>query len=176
VLANLREDTRRLREIKRKPFPWYVVESLLFENGYQAVVLHRFAHWFRSRGIPVLGPLTARFSLFLTGVDIAPEAVIGPGLRIGHGVGLVIGNKARLGAGVTLLHQVTIGAPSTRRIAEMPDIGDGVFIAAGARLIGGITVGKGTFIGANVVLTRDVPSDAKVVVSAEPRIDVRTTR
>lgn len=173
MLANLREDTRRLREIKRKPFPWYVLESLLFENGYQAVVLHRFAHWFRSRGIPVIGPLTARFSLFLTGVDIAPEAVIGPGLRIAHGVGLVIGNKARLGANATLLHQVTLGAPSTRRIEEMPTLGDGVFVAAGARLIGGITVGDRVFIGANTVLTQDVPSDAKVVAAAEPTIVVR---
>ncbi|MDH3404800.1 MAG: hypothetical protein OEP45_14365, partial [Acidobacteriota bacterium] len=62
MLENLKEDTRRLREIKSKRFPWYVIESLLFENGYQAVVLHRFAHWFRSRGIPVVGPLVARIS------------------------------------------------------------------------------------------------------------------
>ena len=55
---NLRADTRRLREIKSKPAPWYVLESLLFENGYQAVVLHRLAHWFKSRGVPVLGPAT----------------------------------------------------------------------------------------------------------------------
>lgn len=173
MLANLRQDTRRLLEIKRKPFPWYVLESLLFENGYQAVVLHRLAHWFRRRGVPVVGPLTARVSLWLTGVDIAPEAAIGPGLRIAHGVGLVIGNKARLGAGATLLHQVTIGAPSTRRIAEMPRIGDDVFIAAGARLIGGITVGDRVFVGANTVVTRDVPSDAKVVLAVEPRIELR---
>jgi serine O-acetyltransferase len=173
VLDNLRPDTRRLREIKRKPFPWYVLESLLFENGYQAVVLHRFAHWFRRRGIPVIGPLTARFSLFLTGVDIAPEAEFGPGLRIAHGVGLVVGNKVRVGAGATLLHQVTIGAPSTRRIEEMPVLGDDVFLAAGARLIGGITVGDRVFVGANTVLATDVPSDAKVSQAIEPRIEVR---
>ena len=174
MFANLTQDTRRLREIKSKPYPFYVLESLLFENGYQAVVMHRIAHWFRRRGIPVFGPLVARVSLFLTGVDIAPEAVIGPGLRIAHGVGLVIGNKARLGAQATLLHQVTIGAPSTRRITEMPQLGDDVFVAAGARLIGGITIGDRVFIGANTVLTRDVPSDAKVAIAAEPQIDMRT--
>ncbi|MCZ6727257.1 MAG: DapH/DapD/GlmU-related protein [Acidobacteria bacterium] len=174
MFANLTQDTRRLREIKSKPYPFYVLESLLFENGYQAVVMHRIAHWFRRRGIPLFGPLVARVSLLLTGVDIAPEAVIGPGLRIAHGVGLVIGNKARLGARATLLHQVTIGAPSTRRITEMPQLGDDVFVAAGARLIGGITIGDRVFIGANTVLTRDVPSDAKVATAAEPRIDVRT--
>jgi len=173
VLENLKEDTRRLREIKSKRFPWYVIESLLFENGYQAVVLHRFAHWFRSRGIPVVGPLVARISLWLTGADIAPEARLGPGLRIAHGVGLVIGNRARVGARATLLHQVTLGAPSTRRVAEMPRIGDDVFIAAGARLIGGITVGDRVFVGANTVVTRDVPSDAKVVLAAQPEIVLR---
>jgi serine O-acetyltransferase len=174
VFANLKEDTRRLREIKSKSYPWYVLESLLFENGYQAVVLHRIAHWFRSRRIPFVGPLVARISLFLTGVDIAPEAVVGPGFRIAHGVGLVIGNKARLGAGATLLHQVTIGAPSTRRIGQMPQIGDDVFVAAGARLIGGITIGDRVFVGANTVVTRDVPSDAKVAAAAEPVIELRS--
>lgn len=174
MFDTLKEDTRRLREIKSKSFPWYVLESLLFENGYQAVILHRIAHWFRSRKVPVLGPFFARLSLFLTGVDIAPEATIGPGFRIAHGVGLVIGNKTGIGSGATLLHQVTIGAPSTRRIDQMPQLGDDVFVAAGARLIGGITVGDRVFIGANTVLTRDVPSDAKVANAAEAQIEVRT--
>ena len=173
MFENLKEDTRRLLEIKSKSYPWYVLESLLFENGYQAVVLHRVAHWFRSRGIPFVGPFVARVSLLLTGVDIAPEAKIGPGFRIAHGVGLVIGNKAVIGARSTLLHQVTIGAPSTRRIAQMPHLGDDVFVAAGARLIGGITIGDRVFVGANTVLTRDVPSDAKVATAAEPVIEVR---
>ena len=174
MFDNVKEDTRRLREIKSKSFPWYVIESLLFENGYQAVVLHRIAHWFRSRKIPVVGPLVARLSLFLTGVDIAPEAAIGPGVRIAHGVGLVIGNKVAIGSGATLLHQVTIGAPSTRRIEQMPRLGDDAFVAAGVRLIGGITVGDRVFIGANTVLTRDVPSDAKVANASEARIEVRS--
>lgn len=174
MFDNIKEDTRRLREIKSKSFPWYVLESLLFENGYQAVVLHRIAHWFRSRRVPVLGPLFARLSLFLTGVDIAPEAAIGPGFRIAHGVGLVIGNKAVVGSGATLLHQVTIGAPSTRRIEQMPRIGDDVFVAAGARLIGGITLGDGVFVGANTVVTRDVPDHAKVASAAQPVVEVRS--
>ncbi len=167
MLPNLREDTRRLLEIKSKRFPWYVLESLLFENGYQAVVLHRIAHWFRSRRIPVVGPLVARLSLLLTGVDIAPEARIGPGLRIAHGVGLVIGNKARIGSGATLLHRVTIGAPSTRRLEQMPVIGDDVFIAAGACLIGGIEVGDRVFVGVNTLVAGDVPSDTKVTAGGE---------
>ena len=84
-MANLGEDTRRLRSIKKKRFPWYVLESLLFENGYQAVVLYRIASFFKRNGIPLLGPLFARLSLFLTGVDIAPGAEIGPGFAVGLG-------------------------------------------------------------------------------------------
>ena len=80
MLDNLRRDTRRLREIKTKPFPFYVIESLLFENGYQAVVSYRLASWFKHRGIPLFGPLFARLGLFSTGVDISPGAGIGPGL------------------------------------------------------------------------------------------------
>ncbi|MEM7354159.1 MAG: DapH/DapD/GlmU-related protein [Acidobacteriota bacterium] len=165
-MRNLRRDTQRLREIKKKRFPFYVLESLLFENGYQAVVLYRIASWFKHRRIPLFGPLFARLSLFLTGVDIAPGAVIGPGLRISHGTGLVIGDSARLGADATLLHQVTLGAPSHRRLGDMPQVGDRVFIGAGAKLIGGITVGDDSFIGVNAVVTRNIPARSKVVTKA----------
>lgn len=167
MLDNLREDTRRLREIKSKGFPWYVLESLLFENGYQAVVLHRIAHWFRARRVPVLGPLVARLSLWLTGCDIAPAADLGPGLRIAHGSGLVIGDRVRVGTRALLLHDVTLGGPATERRDEMPVVGDDVFIAAGARVIGAIRVGHRVFIGANAVVTRDIPDDTRVVVRQE---------
>jgi len=80
MLDNLRQDTRRLRLIKSKPFPWYVLESLLFETGYQAVVLHRLAAWCKRHRLPVLGPAIARCNQFLTGVEIGPGAQIGPGL------------------------------------------------------------------------------------------------
>jgi serine O-acetyltransferase len=163
MFPNLVADTRRLRELKRKRFPWYVLESLLFENGYQAVVLHRLAHWFKRRGIPFFGPFFNRFSLWLTGVDIAPAAEIGPGLRIGHGVGLVIGGAARIGRNAFLLHGVTIGAPGATRLEEMPTVGDDVFIGAGATLIGPIVVGDGAVIGASALVTSDVPPGARAL-------------
>ena len=170
VFGNLREDTRRLRTIKTKPFPWYVVESLLFENGYQAVVLHRFAHWFKRRRIPLVGPLVARLSLFLTGVDIGPGAQIGPGLFISHGNGLVIGGYVQIGAQATLLHQVTIGATTTRTVLQMPVLGNLVFVGAGSKVIGGITIGDDVFIGVNTVVTESVPARSKVRNSAELEI------
>jgi serine O-acetyltransferase len=166
MLDNLRQDALRLREIKTKPFPWYVVESLLFENGFQAVVLHRVAHWFKRRGIPLFGPLFARLNLLLTGVDIGPGAEIGPGLRIAHGTGLVIGGYARIGAGALLLHGVTIGSPHPGKVEAMPRIGDNVFIGAGAKVIGDITVGDDVFIGVNAIVAQDVPGGSRVLSSS----------
>jgi len=173
MLDNLREDTRRLKLNKTKPFPWYVIESLLFDNGYQAVVLHRLAHWFKSRGIPVLGPMIARYNQFLTGVEIGPGAVIGPGLLISHGVGIVVGGYARIGRNAILLHQVTIGSPDPSRIEKMPVIGDNVFIGAGAKVIGPITVGDDVFIGVNAIVARDIPSGSRVLCTAGIEVSPR---
>ena len=172
--GNLVSDARRLRELKSKPFPWYVIESLLFENGYQAVVLHRMAHACKRAHIPVLGPLFARLSLFLTGVDIAPAAQIGPGLLISHGVGIVIGGYARIGSGATILHAVTIGGPYPSRRREMPTLGDEVFLGAGAMVIGDIEIGDRVFIGAGAMVTEDVPDDSVVV--SEATIEIKPRR
>lgn len=169
MFENLRQDTRRLREIKSKPFPWYVVESLLFENGYQAVVLHRMAHWFKRRGIPLFGPFFHRLALFLTGTDIAPAARIGPGLRISHGMGVVIGNGVEVGRDCLMMQNVTLGAPTQSRIDQMPTLGDGVLLGAGCAVIGKVRIGDGALIGVNVVVTRDVPPGAKVL-PPEPRV------
>jgi serine O-acetyltransferase len=171
--GNMAADARRLRELKSKPFPWYVIESLLFENGYQAVVLHRMAHACKRRHIPVLGPFFARLSLFLTGADIAPAAEIGPGLLISHGVGIVIGGYARIGAGATILHAVTIGGPYPSRRREMPTLGDEVFLGAGATVIGDIQIGDRVFIGAGAMVTEDVPDDSVVVSQATIEIKPR---
>jgi serine O-acetyltransferase len=166
MFDNLREDTRRLRETTSKPFPWYVVESLLFDSGYQAVVLHRLASWLKRRRIPVLPPAAARCNHFLTGVDISPYAEIGPGLRISHGTGIVIGWRARVGRDCLLMQNVTLGAPTTGRREEMPTIGDRVVLGAGSAVIGQVTVGDDCFVGALALVTDDVPAGTKVLSRA----------
>ncbi len=173
MFDNLRQDTRRLRAIKTKSFPWYVIESLLFENGFQAVVLYRIASWFKRHRIPFFGPLFARLSILLTGVDIAPGAQIGPGLMISHGVGLVIGDRTRIGSGALLHHQATFGAPTVQKISQMPVVGDDAIIGAGARLIGGIKVGDRVLVGTNAVVTENVPDDAKVILDASVLVERR---
>jgi len=174
MFDNLRDDTRRLREVKTKPFPWYVVESLLFETGYQAVVLHRVAHWFKRHGVPVLGPLVARWNQFTTGVDIAPAARIGPGFRISHGTGIVVGNGVVIGRDCLLMQNVTLGAPTLARIGDMPRLGDRVTVGAGASVIGPVEVGDDVFVGAHALVTEDVPSGSKVLcrqqIEVRPRV------
>lgn len=163
MFDNLRQDTRRLREVKPRPFPWYVLESLLFETGYQAVVLHRLAHWFKRHRIPFCGPLVARWNQFTTGVDIAPAAKIGPGLRISHGTGIVIGNGVEIGRDCLLMQNVTLGAPTLARIADMPRLGDRVTVGAGASVIGPVAIGDDVFVGAHALVTEDVPAGHKVI-------------
>jgi serine O-acetyltransferase len=171
MLDNLREDTRRLREVKTKRFPWYVVESLLFETGYQAVVLHRVAHWFKRRRVPVVGPFVARANQFLTGADIAPAARIGPGLRIAHAAGIVVGNAVEIGRDCLLMQNVTLGAPTLARIGDMPRLGDRVTLGAGAAVIGAVTVGDDVFVGAHALVTENVAAGSKVL--AKGGVDVR---
>ena len=167
MASNLGEDLARLAEIKGLPRWRALVEGLLFENGFQAVVLYRIAHWFRSRGVPFLGPAVARLCLLLTGVDIAPRARLGPGLYISHGVGLVIGGGVVAGRRCFFLGNVNVGAPSQARLDEMPRLGDEVFVGAGARILGGVRIGDRAFVGANAVVAVDVPDDGKAVVARE---------
>lgn len=163
MFPNLSQDIERLKEIKTKPYPWFVIESLLFENGFQAVVLYRMAHWFKRQGIPMFGPLLSRLALWLTGVEIAAGARIGPGLMISHGQGIVVGQWARIGKGCLMHHQVTVGAKDRGRIEEMPRLGDDVMLGAGAKVIGGIDIGDRAIIGPNAVVVRDVPADGKAM-------------
>jgi serine O-acetyltransferase len=164
MFSSLRADLARFADLKGKGLLRATVEGLAFDNGLQAVVLHRLAHAVRRRRIPILGPAIARCNLFLTGVDISPAAVIGPGLVIAHGVGLVVGGGSRIGARAFLLHQATLGAPSQGRLDEMPTLGDDVFVGAGARIIGRVTIGDRAVIGTNAVIARNIPADHRAVL------------
>lgn len=174
MFDHLREDTRRLRETKPRPFPWYVLESLLLDTGYQAVVLFRLASWFKRHRIPFFGPALARWNQFLTGVDISPAADIGPGLRISHGTGIVVGWKTRIGRDCLLMQNVTLGAPTLDRLDDMPTIGDRVVLGAGCAVIGRVAVGDDCFVGALALVTEDVPAGSKVL--ARGGVELRPRR
>lgn len=163
MFDNLRVDLERLNATRRGSSWRILIEALLFENGFQAVVLFRMSHAFKRRRIPFMGPFLCRLCQFLTGVEIAPAAEIGPGLMISHGHGIVIGQWARIGSHCHLHQQVTLGAKDVDRIDQMPRLGDRVAVGAGAKLLGGITVGDDAVVGPNAFLTRDVPAGGKAL-------------
>ena len=162
MFDNLRQDYSRIREIRGSRSSLFWLECLLFENGFNAVLLYRIAHGFKSRRIPFMGPFFARLSQIITGVEIGPAAMIGPGLFISHGEGVVIGGGVKIGRNAFLLQQVTIGATSQARIDQMPVLGDDVFVGAGARVLGGVRIGSHVKIGANSVVTENVPDHSRV--------------
>jgi serine O-acetyltransferase len=140
------------------------VQRVLTRPGPLAIVLYRASHRLWKRGLETPAELIWRLNYFLTGADIHPGAEVGGGLRLTHTTGLVIGKGARIGSSVTLLHGVTLGGSSRGFFADdsqipdgFPTIGDGSKIAAGAKLLGPITIGRECFVGANAVVAKDLP-------------------
>jgi serine O-acetyltransferase len=143
--------------------PVAFLEALTYA-GFWAILSHRAAHLLRALRLPVLPRIIQAFARFLTGVDIHPGAIIGPGIFIDHGMGTVIGETAELGAGVTLFQQVTLGGRGGKEAGKRhPTLGDGVMVGAGAKILGPILIGDRARIGANAVVLADVPADATAV-------------
>ena len=161
----LRGDVARLLSARGthegKPSPLKVLQRLLTRPGPLAILLYRLSHSLWTKGLETPAELLWRINYFLTGADIHPGAAIGGGLRVTHTSGLVVGKGVKIGSNVTLLHGVTLGGSSRGFFEEgvvdgFPDIGDDSKIAAGAKVLGPIRVGKGCFIGANAVVARDL--------------------
>jgi serine O-acetyltransferase len=161
VLAALRADLRAARE--RDPAARSTIELVLCYPGVHAVWGHRVSHWLWRHGRMLLARLCSALTRFLTGADIHPAAVLGPGLFIDHATGVVIGETAEVGTGVTLYHGVTLGGTSLERGKRHPAVGDRVTIGAGAKVLGPITIGHDSRIGANAVVVKPVPPDSVVV-------------
>lgn len=145
------------------------LETIFCYAGLHAVLWHRLAHAFWRRGWRGAGRLVSHFSRFLTGIEIHPGANIGRRLFIDHGMGVVIGETAEIADDVLIYHGVTLGGLSGSPGKRHPTIESGVSIGAGAQVLGPIKVGQGARIGANAVVTRDVPAACTVVgIPARP--------
>jgi len=145
-------------------------EVMLCYSGFHAIVLHRIAHRAWNAGWRVTARALSQFNRFITGIEIHPGARIGERFFIDHGMGVVIGETAEIGDGVTLYHDVTLGgvAPSVdsdsqRNQKRHPTLQDGVIVGSGAQILGPITVGAEARVGANAVVTKDVPGGVTVV-------------
>jgi serine O-acetyltransferase len=170
VFDTLREDIRVVLE--RDPAARSKLEVVLCYPGVHALAMHRLGHRLWGAGWLTLARWVSHVSRFLTGIEIHPAARLGPGLFIDHGMGLVIGETSEVGRNVTLLQGVTLGGTSLKREKRHPTLGDNVVVGTGAAVLGAITIGEGSRIGAGSVVVRDVPPNS-VVVGVPGRVTYR---
>ena len=156
--------------IDRDPAAKSKLSLVLTYPGVKAVFFHRIANFFSVAKFDLIARIISQFSRFLTGIEIHPRAKIGKNLFIDHGMGVVIGETSEIGDNVTIYHMVTLGgiAPSInsndqRNIKRHPTIEDEVVIGSGAQVLGPVRVGRCAKIGANAVITKDVPEKAVMV-------------
>jgi len=156
--------------IDRDPAAKSKLSLILTYPGVKAVFFHRIANFFSVAKFDLVARIISQFSRFLTGIEIHPGAKIGKNLFIDHGMGVVIGETSDIGDNVTIYHMATLGgiAPSInsndqRNIKRHPTIEDEVVIGSGAQVLGPVTVGRCAKIGANAVITKDVPEKAVMV-------------
>lgn len=161
MFARMREDIRSVFE--RDPAARSILEVICCYPGLHAVWLHRIAHWFWVHGMFFIGRLVSHIARCLTGIEIHPGATIGRRFFIDHGMGVVIGETAEIGDNVTLYHGVTLGGVSLERTKRHPTVEDNVVIGSGAKVLGPFTVGKGSRIGSNSVVIKEVPPNSTVV-------------
>jgi len=156
--------------IDRDPAAKSKLSLILTYPGVKAVFFHRIANFFSVAKFDLIARIISQFSRFLTGIEIHPGAKIGKNLFIDHGMGVVIGETSDIGDNVTIYHMATLGgiAPSInsneqRNIKRHPTIEDDVVIGSGAQVLGPVRVGRCAKIGANAVITKDVPEKAVMV-------------
>ncbi|WJY90411.1 serine O-acetyltransferase EpsC [Corynebacterium confusum] len=160
-LSRIREDLANARD--HDPAARGDVENAIVYSGLHAIWAHRVSHWLWKRGLKSPARVLAQINRFFTGIEIHPGATIGRRFFIDHGMGIVIGETAEIGDGVMLYHGVTLGGQVLTQTKRHPTIEDNVVIGAGAKVLGPITIGHGSAVGANAVVTKDVPPEHSAI-------------
>jgi serine O-acetyltransferase len=158
---NIKEDIQVV--FQRDPAVRSAWEVALAYPGFHAVLMHRLAHWLWQRGHTTIARFLSHVGRFFTGIEIHPGATIGRRFFIDHGMGVVIGETTEIGDDVTIYQGVTLGGTSTVRIKRHPTIEDSVTIFSGAAVLGPVTVGRHSRVGAGSVLVTSVPEHSTVV-------------
>jgi serine O-acetyltransferase len=161
LMDMLRSDVKAVFD--RDPAARTLLEVLVCYPGLHAVWGHRVAHWLWGHNFKLLGRWLSQMLRGMTGIEIHPAVKIGPGFFIDHGMGVVIGETTEIGANVTLYHGVTLGGVSMQKGKRHPTLEDDVVVGAGAKVLGAITVGAGSRVGANAVVVKPVPANSVVV-------------
>ncbi len=149
--------------MRRDPAARSFLEILFLYPGFHALVHYRVAHFFYKAKMFFLARLISQISRFSTGIEIHPGAQIGKDFFIDHGMGVVIGETSIIGDNVLLYQGVTLGGTGLEKGKRHPTIGSNVVIGTGANVLGNITIGDNSYIGANAVVIKDVPPNSTVV-------------
>src|SRR5947207_428736 len=162
MFQSLRSDVQCI--LDRDPAARSTWEVITCYPGLHTLVMHRLGHWFWTHGLRWLGRFTSHISRWLTGIEIHPGAKIGQSVFIDHGMGVVVGETAEIGDGCTIYQGVTLGGTSLYKGQKRhPTLGKDVVVSAGAKVLGGFTVGDGARIGSNAVVIKPVPAGATAV-------------
>jgi len=156
--------------IDRDPAAKSKISLILTYPGVKAIFFHKIANFFATAKFNLIARIISQFSRFLTGIEIHPTANIGKNLFIDHGMGVVIGETSEIGNNVTIYHNVTLGgitpsinANEQRNTKRHPTLEDNVVVGSGAQILGPIIIGKNSLIGANAVVTKNVPEKSIMV-------------
>ena len=147
----------------RDPASRSKIEILITNQGVHAILLYRVAHLLDGKNFVFLAKLISQIARFFTGIEIHPSAKIGKRLLIDHGAGVVIGETAEIGDDCTIFQGVTLGGRGNEKGKRHPTLRDGVFVGAGAKILGNIEIGNNAKIGANAVVLQPVPDNATAV-------------
>ena len=142
--------------LRKDPAARSRLEVALTYPGLHALWAHRFEHWLWQKKFRFLARVIANHTRARTGIEIHPGAIIGRRVFIDHGIGVVIGETAIVGDDVTIYHGVTLGGRTLEKGKRHPTLEDNVILGAGAKVLGNITIGEGSTIGANQVVTRSL--------------------
>jgi serine O-acetyltransferase len=161
MLDTLKRDIQAVFE--RDPAARNVLEVVLCYPGLHALLFHRLAHRLWRSDWLILGRFVSHLGRFFTGIEIHPGARVGPGLFIDHGMGVVIGETTEIGVNCTLYQGVTLGGTSLKKEKRHPTLGHHVVVGAGAKILGAITIGDHSRVGAGSVVVTEVPPHSTVV-------------
>jgi serine O-acetyltransferase len=171
MFKTIREDVQSV--LDRDPAARNIFEVMLCYPGLHAVWTHRITHRLWTGGFKLLARWISQIARTMTGIEIHPGATIGHNFFIDHGMGVVIGETAEVGNNVTLYHGVTLGGTSLNKVKRHPTIEDHVVVGAGAKVLGDITIGAHSRIGANAVVVKSSPPNS-VIVGVPGQIVVRS--
>lgn len=160
-LKDLYEDAKNIKA--KDPAKTNILQVIILYPGFHILVFHKISHFLYIHKLIFLARLISQIGRFFTGIEIHPGAKIGKRLFIDHGMGVVIGETATIGDDCTIYHNSTLGGTGKEIGKRHPDIGNNVIIGAGAKVLGAVKIGDNVKVGANAIVTKNIPDNVTVI-------------